>query len=64
MSLLITTTFLISFIFAWGRRMRGEYVMTEHDIRLLRVKYDSIGMGSNYIEATPRSASSERIRSR
>jgi hypothetical protein len=28
-----------------GRRMKGEYVMTQHDLETQRRKYDSIGMG-------------------
>jgi hypothetical protein len=28
-----------------ARRMRGEYVMTQHDLETRRSKYDSIGMG-------------------
>lgn len=28
-----------------ARRMRGEYVMTQHDLQTRRTKYDSIGMG-------------------
>jgi hypothetical protein len=28
-----------------ARRMRGEYVMTQHDLETRRTKYDSIGMG-------------------
>jgi hypothetical protein len=28
-----------------ARRMRGEYVMTQHDFQTRRTKYDSIGMG-------------------
>jgi hypothetical protein len=28
-----------------ARRMRGEYVMTQHDLQTRRTKYDSVGMG-------------------
>jgi hypothetical protein len=28
-----------------ARRLRGEYVMTQHDLQTRRTKYDSIGMG-------------------
>jgi hypothetical protein len=33
-----------------GRRMLGEYVMTQHDLQMHRRKYDSIGVGSYNID--------------
>lgn len=33
-----------------GRRMQGEYVMTQHDMMSDTLKYDSIGMGSYNID--------------
>lgn len=34
-----------------ARRMRGEYVMTQHDVQTERRKPDSIGMGSHFIDS-------------
>ena len=33
-----------------GRRMKGEYFMTQHDLEMDTVKYDAIGMGSYNID--------------
>ena len=33
-----------------ARRMRGEYVMTQHDLNTGRRKYDAVGMGSYHID--------------
>ncbi len=33
-----------------GRRMRGEYILTEHDLEQYRDKYDSIGMAGYNID--------------
>ena len=33
-----------------ARRMRGEYVMTQHDVQTARRKPDSIGMSSHFID--------------
>jgi hypothetical protein len=33
-----------------GRRMKGEYFMTQHDLEIDTIKYDAIGMGSYNID--------------